>query len=61
MKRLYNNHRYLDTLQKHIIIFDGAMGTILHQRGVSFEECFDMPPFNRYDLAAELIEMIRSQ
>jgi len=26
----------------HPILSDGAMGTLLHQRGVNFEQCFDL-------------------
>ncbi|HNS38564.1 MAG TPA: homocysteine S-methyltransferase family protein, partial [Anaerolineaceae bacterium] len=34
---------FLDLLQQpRPILSDGAMGTLLHQRGVNFEQCFDL-------------------
>jgi 5-methyltetrahydrofolate--homocysteine methyltransferase len=32
MTRSYTNRRYLDALQEHVLIFDGAMGTSLQQQ-----------------------------
>jgi 5-methyltetrahydrofolate--homocysteine methyltransferase len=34
----YTNRRYLDALQKHVIIFDGAMGTSLQQMNLTAKE-----------------------
>jgi homocysteine S-methyltransferase len=31
----------LERLSKEVILADGAMGTMLHSRGVSFDKCFD--------------------
>ena len=31
----------LDRLEAGVILADGAMGTMLHSRGVSFDKCFD--------------------
>ena len=31
----------LERLSSEVILADGAMGTMLHSRGVSFEKCFD--------------------
>ncbi|MBK7451929.1 MAG: homocysteine S-methyltransferase family protein [Anaerolineales bacterium] len=31
----------LDTLAKKTLVADGAMGTMLHARGVGFDKCFD--------------------
>lgn len=36
------------------ILSDGAMGTILHERGVTFEECFDALNIDRPGLVAEI-------
>lgn len=36
------------------ILSDGAMGTVLHQRGVTFEECFDVLNLNKPGLVAEV-------
>jgi methionine synthase / methylenetetrahydrofolate reductase(NADPH) len=36
------------------ILSDGAMGTILHTRGVGFDECFDALNINRPSLVAEI-------
>jgi len=33
--------RFLSLLQSATLLSDGAMGTMLHSRGVSFERCFD--------------------
>ena len=36
------SNRFLTALQSpRPLLSDGAMGTILHQRGVTFEDCFD--------------------
>ncbi len=49
-----------DTLFNHLLnsgrpmLSDGAMGTLLHSRGVSFEECFDALNLNRPALVAEI-------
>jgi len=34
-------HKFLDLLSSQTILADGAMGTMLHSRGVSFDKCFD--------------------
>ena len=36
------------------ILSDGAMGTILHSRGVNFDECFDALNLNQPALVAEI-------
>ncbi|MCC6147164.1 MAG: bifunctional homocysteine S-methyltransferase/methylenetetrahydrofolate reductase [Anaerolineaceae bacterium] len=36
------------------VLFDGAMGTILYQRGVGFDECFDELNFTQPALIAEI-------
>jgi methionine synthase I (cobalamin-dependent)/5,10-methylenetetrahydrofolate reductase len=49
-----------DTLFNHLLntgkplLSDGAMGTLLHQRGVSFDECFDALNLSRPALVAEI-------
>src|SRR5665648_153674 len=37
IKRKYSNHRYLDALQKRVLIFDGAMGTSLQAQDLTAE------------------------
>lgn len=32
---------FLDSLQERILICDGAMGTQLYEKGISFDHCFD--------------------
>src|SRR6266704_3948061 len=32
---------FLEQLQQHTLLCDGAMGTLLYARGVSYEQCFD--------------------
>jgi methionine synthase / methylenetetrahydrofolate reductase(NADPH) len=34
-------NKFLDTLDKGTLLIDGAMGTMLHLRGVGFDKCFD--------------------
>src|SRR5512135_1012843 len=36
--REYTNRRYLDALQDHVLIFDGAMGTSIQQLNLGPEE-----------------------
>ncbi len=35
MERKYTNRRYLDALQNKVLVFDGAMGTSLQEKGLS--------------------------
>ena len=37
MPRIYTNRNYLNALQKHVLIFDGAMGTSLQKQNLSAE------------------------
>ena len=37
MNRKYTNRRYLDALQEHVLIFDGAMGTSLQRMNLTAE------------------------
>ncbi len=37
MARIYTNRRYLDALQEHVLVFDGAMGTSLQAQRLSAE------------------------
>jgi methionine synthase I (cobalamin-dependent)/5,10-methylenetetrahydrofolate reductase len=32
---------FLDYLQEHVVVFDGGMGTMLYQKGVFLNRCFD--------------------
>jgi homocysteine S-methyltransferase len=36
-----SNSKFLDTLNEKVMLADGAMGTMLHGRGVGFDKCFD--------------------
>ena len=38
MERKYSNRRYLDALQKKVLVFDGAMGTSLQDKGLTAED-----------------------
>ena len=33
--------KFQDVLKQGILLADGAMGTMLHSRGVGFDQCFD--------------------
>lgn len=44
----------LETLSTKTILADGAMGTMLHARGVSFEKCFDELNLNNPAAVAEI-------
>ena len=37
-----------------VIVADGAMGTMLHSRGITFEHCFDELNLTQPDLVAEI-------
>ena len=37
MNRKYTNRRYLNALQEHVLIFDGAMGTSLQRMNLTAE------------------------
>ena len=46
---------FLDLLNKpQPILADGAMGTLLHERGVGFEQCFDLLNLTNPTLVAEI-------
>jgi homocysteine S-methyltransferase len=47
---------FLSRLQSTItpLLSDGAMGTLLNARGVSFEQCFDALNITQPDLVAEV-------
>jgi methionine synthase I (cobalamin-dependent)/5,10-methylenetetrahydrofolate reductase len=32
---------FLDYLKNHLVVFDGAMGTLIYERGVYIDKCFD--------------------
>ena len=47
--------KFLDLLaQGKPLLADGAMGTMLHNRGVSFEACFDQLNLTNPELVAEI-------
>ena len=35
------NQKFLDLLEAQTLLIDGAMGTMLHARGIGFDKCFD--------------------
>ncbi|KAA3604286.1 MAG: bifunctional homocysteine S-methyltransferase/methylenetetrahydrofolate reductase [Planctomycetota bacterium] len=41
-------------LQDHVLVLDGAMGTQLHERGLSFQDCFDAANLSRPELVLEI-------
>ncbi len=50
-----SKNRFISLLESgRPILFDGAMGTMLNQRGVSFDECFDELNLTRPALVAEI-------
>src|SRR5207245_4036113 len=40
-RRSLMKNLFLEQLQHHTLLCDGAMGTLLYARGVSYEQCFD--------------------
>ena len=34
-------HVLLEQLQQHPLLCDGAMGSLLYARGITYEQCFD--------------------
>ena len=36
-----DKHNFLDRLDRGILLFDGAMGTMLYSKGVFINKCFD--------------------
>ncbi len=34
-------HEFLEQLRERPLLCDGAMGTLLYARGVTYEQCFD--------------------
>jgi homocysteine S-methyltransferase len=51
-----NTQQFLTTLQQSArpLLSDGAMGTVLHQRGVGFDICFDSLNLSRPALVADI-------
>ena len=45
---------FLERLKKGPILCDGAMGTMLYQKGVSFERCFDELNLSSPELIGEI-------
>ena len=50
-------HLFLEQLQQHPLLCDGAMGSLLYARGVTYEQCFDELNLAR----PELIQSIHSE
>src|SRR6266568_3044310 len=50
-------HDFLEQLQQHPLLCDGAMGTLLYARGIAYERCFDELNLTR----PELIQNIHSE
>jgi methionine synthase / methylenetetrahydrofolate reductase(NADPH) len=50
-------HAFLEQLQQHPLLCDGAMGTLLYARGIAYEQCFDELNLTR----PELIQDIHSE
>ncbi|NPV77068.1 MAG: bifunctional homocysteine S-methyltransferase/methylenetetrahydrofolate reductase [Anaerolineae bacterium] len=50
-----NNNPFLSLIKSgRPVLFDGAMGTILHQRGIGFDECFDGLNLSQPAIVAEV-------
>ena len=45
---------YLDRLKSGVILFDGAMGTMLYERGVFFNRCFEEVSLSQGDLVRRI-------
>lgn len=45
---------FLETLSERILVCDGAMGTMLYERGISFDHCFDEINLSHPDLVKEV-------
>jgi len=39
--KMMNQNKFLDLISSQTLLADGAMGTMLHARGVGFDKCFD--------------------
>ncbi len=48
------SHPFLDRLQQGPILCDGAMGTLLYERGISLDHCFDELNLSQPDLVVEI-------
>src|ERR671933_318887 len=48
------SHPLLDRLQQGPILFDGAMGTLLYERGIPLDHCFDELNLSQPDLIVEI-------
>ncbi len=61
-ERIFSNRRYLDAIEDHVVIFDGAMGTSIQQYdltiedygGQQFEGCVDYLVIMRPDIIEEI-------
>ena len=48
------SHPFLDRLQQGPILCDGAMGTLLYERGIPLDHCFDELNLSQPDLVVEI-------
>ncbi len=48
------SYRFLELLSSQVLIADGAMGTMLHGRGIDFRRCFDELNLSNPALVAEI-------
>jgi methionine synthase I (cobalamin-dependent)/5,10-methylenetetrahydrofolate reductase len=46
--------RFEDAIKSEVLVFDGAMGTILYEKGISLSHCFDALNLKRPDLVSEV-------
>src|SRR5690606_11292273 len=61
-ERIYTNRRYLDAIEDHVVIFDGAMGTSIQRYGLTaedyggkqYEGCVDYLVITRPDVIEEI-------
>ena len=62
IRQAYTNRRYLDAIEDHIVIFDGAMGTSIQAYdlapddfgGPAYQDCIDYLVITRPDVIAEI-------
>ena len=49
-------HPFREMLRTHVVVFDGAMGTMLYAAGIPYSQCFDALNLSRPDLVRGIHE-----
>ncbi len=50
----FTGMNFLETLQNKVLVCDGAMGTMLYERGISFDHCFDEINLSHPEMVREI-------